>query len=201
MPNLKSCLAALAMAWPLSAPAGIVDLQFVESNNYRPGAVGDLPVLDIGALSPDLTVGISGRIVSAQDMFTFSTSGGFTMVFASLLGDGVEGFDSTYDGAASADQTGKLATFKLTGQADVTFASDAPNTRPGDLIFTSTTAGSFIFTIDGTDTKASAYDIILRTLPAGTPVTTPVPVPAALPLLVGGIGALAWMRHRKRHAT
>ena len=176
----------------------MVDLQFIESNNYRPGSPGDAMTLDIGALSPDITVGISGRIVSAEDIFTFSTTGGFTMQFASLLGDGVEGFDSTFDRETSKDRTGKTATFKLTGMPDVHFASDALNTRPGDLIFSSLTGGDFTFTIDGTDGFGSAYDIILRTLPASGPGTTPVPVPAALPLLAGGLGALTVLRRRRK---
>lgn len=201
MASLKSVIAALAIIAPLSAQAGIVDLQFVESSNKRPGAMGDASTLDIGALSPDLTVGISGRIVSSKDVFTFATTGGFTMEFASLLGDGVEGFDSTFDRATSTDRSGKTATFRLTGQADVSFASDARNTRPGDLIFSVANGGDYTFTIDGTDSFGSAYDIILRTDADSGPVTTPVPVPAALPLLAGGVGALAWLRRRKARAA
>lgn len=198
MSVLRACLTCLALSVPLSGQAGIVDMQFIESDNYRPGSPGDAVTLDLGVLSPDLTVGISGRIVSAEDVFSFSTTGGFTMEFASLLGDGVEGFDSTFDRATNKDRTGKTATFSLTGQSDVAFASDAPNTAPGSFIFGSLTGGDFIFTIDGTDSFGSAYDIILRTLPASGPGTSPVPVPAALPLLAGGVAALTLMRRRKR---
>lgn len=47
------------------------------------------------------------------------------------------------------------------------------------------------FRADGSSTDAYADDLSLVLSAA------PIPVPAGLPLLVGGLGALAWMRRRK----
>lgn len=175
------------------------DQLFLESSGNRANgaASGDIGSTALGTISgpAERITGIAGRIVSATDVFTFTSRSVFDMHFANLAFpsgtdiDGCAGFDSS-DCSKNSLENGVIdAIFKLSGVGAVTFTS--PQTA-GTPIFSNVAAGSYTFTIDGKSggSLGSAYDVAIT--------TTPVPVPAALPLLLSAFGAAGFFARRKR---
>lgn len=194
---VKSLALAASLVLPGSAFALTVpDFLFVESNGFRNLSTADVSTsADLGNIGPGVTYGIAGRIVDAQDTFTFTTTTAFSLTFVDLADtNGVDldagvGFDSTFQPLAGP----ALTDFVLTDSNNI--SNSVTLTSPqgaGTVIFADVAPGSYTFLIDGSLSQgiASTYDIALE--------TAPIPLPAALPLLVGGIGTLVALRRRKR---
>jgi hypothetical protein len=190
--------AAMLAAFAVSgASATVFDAIFVESDGNRPLSMGDIPAagsVDIGAIAPGSVIGLGGRIVTSTDMWDFSTSTKVTVTLTDLmLGDGNSGFDSSNNGAAPNGVS--TATFSLIDAMTMMTVASAQITSsvapPGFMLMAG--PGDYHLLIDGTPATngvtnpGSTYDLA---------VATAIPVPAALPLLVGGLGMLVALRRR-----
>ena len=194
---MKSTIAAaLVAAFTASGATGATfDQIFVESNGKRADANGDVPTNNaapIGAFGAGEHIGIGGRIVTAEDAFTFSTSNAFTIKLTNLGIDSNFGFDS---GDLFGNNGVTTARFSLLDSSDVEIDfAELTSTDPGLLsgLHLAGGAGDDTLLIDGLSGGGSTYDLKLSTAPA------PIPVQAALPLLLSGVGALAAFRRRAR---
>lgn len=176
----------------------------VESDNNRPNAGGDVSnngALDLGFILPGERVGVAGRILTAIDSWTFQTTRAWTMSLVNLDLDDNQGFDSSniLAPAGNYQPNGDTtrARFSLFDNSDpnapTQIGSAVELTATMDGLLTgldfSGGAGSYLLRINGALSNPGAtYDI---------GITAPVPLPASLPLLIGGIGALAALRRRK----
>src|SRR5215470_8099324 len=107
---------------------------------------------------------------------------GFTFMTGGLSAMGCDGTGNFYcfksDTAPTAPALAANSELILSFDVTVAQAGDFANYNPG-------------FKIQWLGGKAGKYDLVSQTL---TP--TPVPLPAALPLLLGGLAGLGWMRRR-----
>jgi hypothetical protein len=188
------------------APIFDADRIAVESSGNRPSASGDINnngALDLGLILPGEKVGIAGRIVTAVDNWTFQTTTPWTMSLVNLDLDDNQGFDSSNitnpsgSFAGNGDTTTALfSLFDASGNPDsdpALFSANLTATMHGLItgLNFSGGAGSYLLRIDGAaGSPGATYDIGISA----------VPIPASLPLLLGGIGALAAMRRRKAAA-
>lgn len=191
MKNVLSAVIVIASTAGGAAAATVFDRIVVESEGVRPGAIGDVPTngaVAIGAIGGGEHIGVGGRIVTAEDAFTFSTSTAFTIKLTDLeLGDGNFGFDSRDTSFVNNGET--TARFSLLDSSDVEIDfAELTSTDPGLLtgLHLAAGAGGYTLLIDGLSGDGSTYDLKIST----------VPVPAALPLLLGGLGALFALRRR-----
>lgn len=206
----KTMLTAAAVALSggiaaTSAPASTLvtpDTLFLESSGNRadgtaPGDIGSAALGDISGPTERIT-GLAGRIVSAKDVYTFTSRSVFDVDFvnlADLSGDDIDeckGFDSSDCSVGSADNDIIEATFELSGSTGPFSQTFTSPQSPGTSIFSNVAAGSYTFTIDGAsgNSRGSAYDIAIT--------TSPVPLPAGLPLLLSALGAAGILARRKR---
>jgi len=183
-----------------SAATVTPDTLFIESNNNRGdglGTIGDIVgTYGLGDIT-GLNAGIAGRIVNANDTFSFVSNTAFNISFvdlADLLGvdiDDCAGFDGSDCSDGSADnEPGRTARFSLHNGAVTTHSADFTSTiAAGTSIFSNVSAGTYTFSIDGRSGPAgSAYDIAISA----------VPVPAGLPLLLSALGLAGFFARRTR---
>jgi len=111
------------------------------------------------------------------------TMTGFTFMTGGLNAMGCDGTGNFYCFKANAAPTAPA----LAANSDLQFTFDVTVAKAGDF------AGyNPDFKIQWLGAKSGKYDLVSQTL---TP--TPVPLPAALPLLLGGIAGIGCMRRRK----
>jgi hypothetical protein len=111
------------------------------------------------------------------------TMTGFTFMTGGLNAMGCDGTGNFYCFKANAAPTAPA----LAANSDLQFTLDVTVAKAGDF------AGyNPDFKIQWLGAKSGKYDLVSQTL---TP--TPVPLPAALPLLLGGIAGIGCMRRRK----
>lgn len=169
------------------------------SNRADGGATGDVGTSNLGIISgPTLrTTGIAGRIVSASDAFVFTSRSMFSMEFANLAFtsgtdiDGCEGFDPT-DCSDGTRPNGRMTADFLLDDGTTVLSQSFTSPEPaGTSIFADVQPGTYTFTIDGDNnaTVGSAYDVLVT--------TQPVPLPAALWMLIGALGGLGALRRAR----
>jgi len=167
----------------------------VESDGRRPGAVIDIPTganIDLGFIDSATSQGLAGRIVEKIDSWTFSTDVAFSVTLANLMvGDGNQGFDArdtflTTNGV----QDATFSLFEISG-SDVLVEQETITSVVGgglfDRLLFNSGPGQYRLDIDGLGRLGSTYDLVIAT----------VPVPAALPLFLSGLGALFAVTRRK----
>ena len=158
-----------------------------DSPNSLPGfALGDLT-------SAGDHIFLHGRIVGAVDNYSFSSATAFTIEFI-FGGLQLEGGGSTLTSGFVYDEQGNdndnTADFMLDdGINPPLMAQYMTEVTGGNSLIFSVGPGTYDFIIDGTGGGA-LYDIKI----------TAVPIPAALPLLLGGVGVLG-LFGRKRKVT
>lgn len=172
--------------------AGTTVISPTDATNTPPGF--DLGTIGFGEKFD--TIDLYGRIVSAVDVFTFTSTNAFKVEF--IFG----GFDLHNGGSESV--SGFIAEGPRDNSSDFTLdiLTPAPVTVGRDDFTTDVTSGlSFIFggdggtyqfAIDGHG-KAAQYDIRISA----------VPLPAGLPLMGAGLalmGFVAWNKKRKANA-
>lgn len=170
--------------------AGTIDINPPDVASGSPGFdVGDLGV---GAGEFE-TIEIYGRIVGAKDTYNFSSSTDFIIEFI-FGGYDLEGGGSvTESGFVKDNSGGSSSNFSLTTlNGLVSFAVANPvmtDITSGASLLFAATAGDYIFMIDGL-TDAATYDIRIQA----------VPIPAALPLFLAGMGSIGLLGRRRRKA-
>lgn len=204
---VMALLAAGTASASTVAPIFGADRIEVESSKNRPDAGGDVAnnaARDLGLILPGEKVGIAGRIVTAIDNWTFQTTTPWSMFFVNLDLDDNQGFDSSN---ITVPANNSFAGNGDTTRANFTLLDNANPGAPVEIVSTgfltanmhglltglnfSGGAGSFLLQIDGVQGSPGAtYDIGVSA----------VPIPASLPLLLGGMGALAALRRRKAAA-
>jgi len=171
--------------------AGTIDISPPDVASGSPGFdVGDLGV---GAGEFD-TIEIYGRIVGAKDTYNFSASSDFIIEFI-FGGYALEGGGSVAQSGFVKDNSGgSSSNFALTTlNGLVNFAIMNPvvtDITGGVSLLFAATAGDYIFSIDGL-TDAATYDIRIKA----------VPIPAALPLFLAGMGSIGFLSRRRRKAA
>lgn len=147
-----------------------------------------------------------GKLVSIGD--TITVTGGTDKAAGDVR--------DIYAFSSATDFTISLSAFSVTSGSSgwTLFVDDGEfNGKPDDLVgFTRTSgavadlmgtqsAGAYFLRIaEGRDGISTSYSFSVTAVgqaPVRQQDPSPVPLPAGLPLLIGGIGALAWMRRRK----
>lgn len=134
-----------------------------------------------------------GIDISSIDLSTFSGPfipvGGEAPIFRFSLFDNPSGVAGIGSGSI-------LDSFDLTGQAS---ARDTFSWTRGNfgLSTVGNTNGNVIFQIDLIQGEYAAFDNISLSAADTPPNPSPIPVPAGLPLLIGGLGLLAALKKRK----
>jgi len=200
---IATTAAALALTVGSASAATLTtpDALVLESSKNRAdgSATGDIGTTDLGIISgaASRTTGIAGRIVSASDAFVFTSNAAFSMEFANLAFtsgtdiDGCEGFDPTDCSVGTQPNGSMRAAFSLDDGTSVFSQSFTSPEPAGTSIFTNVQPGTYTFTIDGDNgtNVGSAYDVLVT--------TQPVPLPAALWMLMGALGGLGVLRRAR----
>jgi hypothetical protein len=215
-----------AMATVANAlPAGVLDPTFIESARNRGNAdtTADIGSRDItgSPISLSQSVGIAGRIKDSTDTWTFTALHDFEIWFTDLdlsafgtadpLDDGNRAFDSSQTVPAREANKVKTATFILEDFLGNTISSQFTSSANGDSTFGKSLFGKialadecnvpdpdpncnrYTLTIDGrpgqpgNTSGGSTYDIAIAA----------VPLPGALPLLLGALGVVGFMKRRQ----
>lgn len=193
--NAIAGLGLLAMASSASATVmtmtgfseGIRD-QVAGTTVIDPTDVPSVGGFDLGSLTNvgDM-ITLHGRIVNAVDAYEITSETAFTVSFI-FGGVALEAGGMTDTSGFVYDDLGgdvdNTAVFSLTGSMDEMIMTEVTS---GDPLIFSAGPGSYSFAIDGSGGGA-LYDIKF----------TAVPVPAALPLLLGGIGMLGVFGRKKK---
>lgn len=182
---------------------GSIDLE-----DAAPGGAG----FDLGTLGAGDTFGIYGRIVSSVDRFSFdfSSASAFDVSFdfdgyETVDGTVAQGWSGLIDQSvvnAGTDPSttggGKGVRISLfQGLTEVVSQSYTTNVVFGAVssIFSNIAAGEYTLVVDGSvgpnKSRPALYDLQV----------TAVPIPAALPLLAGGIGLLGVAGWRRRKSA
>lgn len=134
-------------------------------------------------------ISLYGRIVGAVDPYTITSNTAFTVsfIFGGLeLDNGGSLAESGF--VLEGNNGSNTSDFSLSDGVSysemTTFVTDVVG---GTALIFSAPAGTYDFIVDGTG-KAALYDVKF----------TAVPVPAALPLLLGGIGMLGMFGRKKK---
>lgn len=208
----KKAFAAAIVATVLAGPAHAMTIGYTEGSrdlvdgtlklgDASSGPLGsNLGVLGFGA-SEYRQIDLHGRIVSATDFFAFSATSNFIVEF--IFGPiSVKNGTETIDGGFV--QEGNKANksefvLDLSATSDskafqTNILSEADNMGTS-LIFKAVAGTPYSFSIengpDNNPSGAATYDIRL----------TAVPIPAALPLLAGGLGVLGFVGWRRRRSV
>ncbi len=225
--NLVSKFASVVITSAIMATgASAATVTYTEGNGQNRKLVADSSDLEdspipggfaLGSFESDDVLQLHGRIVSSQDVFsyTFAFSGAFNVEFdldgyqlaAGLTSSDLVDPDSGYEtlsglvgqvakgGNPVAGTTVKNVSFSLSGGGSTvskTFVTDvlASNTTDG-FIFSGLGNVEYTLTVDGslrpTSGAVALYDLKISA----------VPIPAAGFMLLGGLGGLAALRRRK----
>ena len=193
----KRVLLAAVMVALTSTGASAVTFNrlFVESNGHRPMASGDISGYhDLGLFAAGEAVGIGGRIVGGVDIWQFTAQTPFRLFLTDLPIDDNEGFDHSSLGRPYANNGQTTATFSLTEGTNTLFSTTLTSTSADGLLAGfdfEGGPGTYRLLIDGQRGRGATYDLAL---------VAPVPIPATLPLLLGGLGAMAALYRRKARA-
>jgi len=190
--TVAAALFGASMAQAASVPV-------VESNGKRPGATVDIAnsdTVDLGTIGPGASQGFGGRIVSAIDRWEFSAETGVTIGLADLmLGDGNKGFDATTTGlSTNGIMRATFSLFDISGAVDTLVDSIVLSSQFGGgdlsaLVFNAG-PGQYRFDIDGASGSAgSTYEFLIS--------AAAVPLPAAAPLFLGGLGLFYAVSRRR----
>ncbi|WP_299471639.1 hypothetical protein [uncultured Roseibium sp.] len=157
------------------------------------------PGFDLGTLGFGATefsqINIHGRIVGATDFFSFSANSRFRVEF--IFGDiALDNGGTITGGFVQEGGTGNSSNFVLDlsgASQSMVFSTNITGGNP--LIFNGIAGSPYTFSVqngpNNNPSAAATYDIRL----------TAVPIPAALPLLVGGLGLLGYMGYRRKETT
>ncbi|MEQ3711187.1 MAG: VPLPA-CTERM sorting domain-containing protein [Tateyamaria sp.] len=221
--NLVSKFASVVITSAIMATgASAATVTYTEGNGQNRKLVADSSDLEdspipggfaLGSFESDDVIQLHGRIVSSQDVFsyTFAFSGAFNVEFDLDGYDLAAGLTSS-DGTSSEDLSGlvgqvakggnpvagttvKNVSFSLSSGGSTvskTFVTDvlASNTTDG-FIFSGLGNVEYTLTVDGslrpTSGAVALYDLKISA----------VPIPAAGFMLLGGLGGMAALRRRK----
>ncbi|WP_434055047.1 MAG: hypothetical protein RDA78_09340 [Roseibium sp.] len=208
----KKIVGAALLAVFLGGPAHALTIGYTEGSRDRVNGtqkLGDassnglgssLGVLGFGA-SEYRQINLHGRIVSATDFFSFSATSNFIVEF--IFGPiSVKNGTKTIDGGfVQEGNTGNKSEFvlELMDMSDskllqTNILSEADNMGTS-LLFKAVAGTPYTFSIQNgpgnNPSGAATYDIRL----------TAVPIPAALPLLAGGLGILGFMGWRRKNVA
>ncbi|MEO9575075.1 MAG: VPLPA-CTERM sorting domain-containing protein [Tateyamaria sp.] len=182
--------------------------------------LNDSPVPDgipLGSFANDDVIQLHGRIVSSQDVFTYTFAfasafkvefdlDGYELATDLISSDGVSTFETISGlvgqvekgGNPETGSTKKAVAFTLarTGSSVTkSFTTDVWHDNPSDgFIFSGLGGFEYTLTVDGslqpTQSAVALYDLKISA----------VPIPAAGFMLLGGLGGLAALRRRKGKA-
>jgi hypothetical protein len=135
------------------------------------------------------------------DDYTFTVGAGGSIIQSALIA-----FNTTFSGINNLQGRiiGVTGTFNAAGNLG---APASGNTLIDSWVNTSPVAGINTVNLNSTTFGPGTYDLQIRGEVLGTPPTggyggsitfTPVPLPAALPLLLSGLGLFAMMRRKQR---
>ena len=155
-------------------------------------ATNTAPGFDVGSLtSVGDSISIYGRIVNAADFYTFTSATAFNIdfIFGGLaLENGGSTTTSGFVFDTQGDDSDNTSDFSLQlGMNAAIVAQFVTEVTGGNSLIFSGGPGTYTFSIDGAGGGA-LYDIKISA----------VPIPAALPLLLGGIGLLALFGRREK---
>ncbi|MEM6372793.1 MAG: hypothetical protein AAF727_08460 [Pseudomonadota bacterium] len=158
----------------------------IDTSDYIGDAVADIPLGDLGGATffgAPSTVRSDDLILNGSGFFGASTPHVGLSFSTRVTGVGVT--SNAIDGGRIQLWSGANGTGTLLGEGSFGGGASA---QFGGLII-GEAAGSVVFTCDfNSDLKCGLRDIVFGSTPA------PVPLPAGLPLLLGALGLLGWMR-------